>query len=99
MKNQRKRKRRKTARAMTVGIRLGLLVFTAYLTVRLCIAGIETLEARAGAPGGEIFILPLIVLLVWSGWIARKEYTALKEGGTKQHEYRASESIPDGGQR
>jgi hypothetical protein len=41
----------------------------------------------------------LIVLLVWSGWTARKEYTALKEGGTKQHEYRASESIPDGGQR
>ena len=75
MNNQRKRRRRATAKAVRIGLRLGLLIFTAYLTVKLCIAGIETLEARTGAPGGEIFILPLIVLLVWSGWTARKEYT------------------------
>ena len=98
MNNQRKRNHRKTAKAMTIGIRLGLLVFTAYMTVMLCIEGVKTLESRTGAPGGEIFILPLIVLLVWTGWTARKEYTSLKEGGTQQHEYRANESIPNGGQ-
>ena len=99
MKNQRKRKRRKTARAMTVGIRLGLLIFTAYLTVKLCIAGIETLEARTGAPGGEIFILPLIALLIWAGWTARKEYTDMKAGGEEKHGYRTNEGIPYSSQR
>ena len=78
MNNQRKRNRRKTAKAMTIGIRLGLLVFTAYMTVMLCIEGVKTLESRTGAPGGEIFILPLIVLLVWTGWTARKEYVAFR---------------------
>lgn len=97
--SQIRRRRRATARAVRIGMRLGLLVFTAYLTVRLCIAGIETLEARAGAPGGEIFILPLIALLIWAGWTARKEYTDMKAGGEEKHGYRTNEGIPYSGQR
>jgi len=65
----------------------------------LCIEGLKTLEARTGAPGGEIFILPLIVLLVWSGWTARKEYTDLTKGAEDKHDFRRSNGIPYGSQR
>jgi len=99
MNNQRKRRRRATAKAVRIGLRLGLLIFTAYLTVRLCAAGIEVLESRTGAPGGEIFILPLIILLIWTGWTARKEYTDMKAGGEEKHGYRTNEGIPYSGQR
>jgi len=99
MNNQRKRRRRATAKAVRIGLRLGLLIFTAYLTVRLCAAGIEVLESRTGAPGGEIFILPLIILLIWTGWTARKEYTDMKSGGEEKHGYRTNEGIPYSGQR
>jgi len=80
-------------------MRLGLLVFTAYLTVRLCKVGLETLESRTGAPGGEIFIFPLIILLVWTGWTARKEYTDLMKGAEDKHDFRRSDSIPYSSQR
>lgn len=99
MNNQRKRRRRATAKAVRIGLRLGLLIFTAYLTVKLCIAGIETLEARTGAPGGENFILPLIALLIWAGWTSRKEYTDMKAGGEEKHGYRTNEGIPYSSQR
>jgi len=99
MNNQRKRRRRATSNAVRIGLRLGLLVLTAYLTVRLCTAGIEALESRTGAPGGEIFILPLIILLIWTGWTARKEYADLKKGDEKKHEFRRSQSIPYSSQR
>lgn len=99
MNNQRKRRRRATAKAVRIGMRLGLLVFTAYLTVRLCAAGIEVLESRTGAPGGEIFILPLIILLIWTGWTARKEYTDMKKGDEQKHDFRRSEGISYGSQR
>lgn len=99
MNNQRKRRRRATANAVRIGLRLGLLVLTAYLTVRLCAAGIEALESRTGAPGGEIFILPLIILLIWTGWTARKEYTDMKKGDEQKHDFRRSESLPYGSQR
>ena len=56
--SQIRRRRRATARAVRIGMRLGLLVFTAYLTARLCRAGLEVIESRTGAPGGEIFISP-----------------------------------------
>lgn len=99
MNNQKKRRRRATANAVRIGLRLGLLVFTAYLTVRLCTAGMEVLESRTGAPGGEIFILPLIILLIWTGWTARKEYTDMKKGDEQKHDFRRSEGISCGSQR
>lgn len=94
MKNQKKRSRRADKAAIRIGIRLGLLVFTAIMTVKLCMIGIETLESRTGAPGGEIFILPLIFLLLWAGWTARKEYEELKQEGEQRHEQRTSKGIP-----
>ena len=97
--SQARRRRRATARAVRIGMRLGLLVFTACLTVRICKIGLETLESRTGAPGGEIFILPLIILLVWTGWTARKEYTDLTKGAEDKHDFRRSDRIPYGSQR
>lgn len=88
-----KRRRKSTERAIRVGFRLGLLVFTGYLTVRLLTLGLRTLESRAGMPGGELAIVPLIALLLWTGWTARKEYTAFKEGETENEtrQYRTFE--------
>ncbi len=97
--SQIRRRRRATARAVRIGMRLGLLVFTAYLTARLCRAGLEVIESRTGAPGGEIFILPLIILLIWTGWTARKEYTDLTKGAEDKHDFRRSNGIPYGSQR
>lgn len=80
MNDRKKRRRKAYVKAIRVGTILGLIVFTAYLTVRLAILALDTLQARAGAAGGEIFVLPMIVLLVWAGWSFRKEYDSLKRG-------------------
>lgn len=89
MNNNQIRRRHKTfAKTVGIGMRLGLLVFTAYLIVRLCKIGLEILESRTGTSGGEVFILPLIILLIWIGWIARKEYTDLTKRTEDKHDFR-----------
>ena len=73
-----KRKRLKLNRSIRAGIRIGTVILTATATVKLAILGWRTLEARAGAPGGELLILPLIGLLFYTGWTARKDYVAFR---------------------
>ena len=89
MNNRRTQKRKANVKAIRIGFRLGLLLFTAYLTVKIAILGLQIAEARTGAPGGEILILPMIALLLWAGWTARKEYDQAKKGGI-EHEPRQS---------
>ena len=92
MDDRTKRRRKAYARAIRVGTKLGLLIFTAYLTVRILKIAIEVMETRAGTFGGEICIIPLITLLIWAGWTARKEYEDLKEGEEEdaRNQYRIS---------
>ncbi len=92
MDDRTKRRRKAYARAIRVGTKLGLLIFTAYLTVRILKIAIEVMETRAGALGGEICIIPLIALLFWTGWTFRKEYESMKEGEIEsaRNQYRIS---------
>ena len=55
------------------GFRLGLLVLTAYLTYYLFMLAMEVAQYRLGT-GGEILILPLMALLVYTGWTAREMF-------------------------
>ena len=86
--SQIRRRRRATARAVRIGMRLGLLVFTAYLTARLCRAGLEVIS-RTEHPAAR-FSYSLIILLIWTGWTARKEYTDLTKGAEDKHDFRRS---------
>jgi hypothetical protein len=49
------------------------------MTIKLGILGLETLQSRSGNPGGEILIVPLMILLVWIGWTARGEISEFKK--------------------
>lgn len=77
---------RKSIRA---GIKVAVFILTVLATVEIARIGWETFQSRAGAPGGEALILPLIVLLFYTGWSARKEWDIFcrdfKRTGGKQH--------------
>lgn len=73
-----KRKRLRIGRSIRAGMRTGVLILTATATVKLATLGWKTIEARTGAPGGELLIFPLIGLLFYTGWTARKEWIAFK---------------------
>lgn len=76
-------------RSIKAGIKVAVFILTALATVEIVRIGWETFQSRAGAPGGEALILPLIVLLFYTGWTARKEWDAFrwdfKQTGGKQH--------------
>lgn len=73
-----KRKRLRIGRSIRAGMRTGVLILTATATVKLATLGWKTIEARTGAPGGELLIFPLIGLLFYTGWTARKDYVAFR---------------------
>lgn len=76
-----KRKRRNKALIATLGmgIRIGLIVLTGCFTFRILLSAYEILERRTGAVGGELCIIPLLALLFWAGWTAKREHDEIKE--------------------
>lgn len=83
MKNKKQRKRNVYVIAARIGCRLGMIALTGYFTFRILRFAYEAWETRVKTVGGECCIVPLIILLFWAGWTARKEYTYLK---AEQHE-------------
>ena len=58
----------------------------------------EVIESRTGAPAARFSYSP-IILLIWTGWTARKEYTDLTKGAEDKHDFRRSNGIPYGSQK
>lgn len=79
-------------RSIRAGIQAGVFILTTACTVTIAKLGWETFQSRTGTVGGEVLILPMIILLVYAGWTARKEWTSLMgESEAKKH-YEYSES-------
>ena len=96
--SQARRRRRATARAVRIGMRLGLLVFTACLTVRICKIGLRRSKAGPEHLAARFSYSPDHPSDL-TGWTARKEYTDLTKGAEDKHDFRRSNGIPYGSQR
>lgn len=79
MNNRIKKKPLQLRRSIRAGIRIGVLVLTAMTTVEIARQAWETYQSRTGSPGGEILIFPMMILLFYTGWTARKEWTTFKK--------------------
>ena len=49
-------------------VRLVLVFLSGVMSGLLLVYGMETWAQRDGLPGGEVLILPLIILLIYLGW-------------------------------
>lgn len=49
-------------------VRLILVFLGGVMSGLLLVYGMETWAQRDGLPGGEVLILPLIILLIYLGW-------------------------------
>lgn len=78
MNNRIKKKPLRLRRSVKAGFKLGIFILTAICTVEIAKLGWEAFTSRIGAPGGELLIIPLTVLLFYTGWTARKDYVAFR---------------------
>lgn len=94
MNNRIKKKPLHLGRSVKAGIKVGVFILTAICTVEIARLGWITFQNRIGAPGGEILIIPMMILLFYTGWTARKEWAAFKRAyrGIERREYHASSS-------
>jgi hypothetical protein len=60
------------------GIRLGIIALSAAGTFEFAKYGYEIYKHRTGASGGEILIIPMAALLIYTGWTARKDWIRYK---------------------
>ena len=92
MNNRIKKKPLQLRRSVRAGIRIGVLVLTAMTTVEIARQAWETYQSRTGAPGGEILVLPMMILLFYTGWTARGEWIEFKRAyrEAERREYHAS---------
>lgn len=81
-------------RSVRAGIKVGVFILTAICTVEIAKLGWITFQNRIGAPGGEILIIPMMILLFYSGWTASKEWAELKGDliTTERREYHGNSS-------
>ena len=79
-------------RSIRAGIQAGVFILTAACTVTIAKLGWETFQGRTGTVGGEALILPMIILLIYAGWTARKEWTSLMAESEAKKSYECSES-------
>ena len=92
MNNRIKKKPLRLGRSIRAGIKIGVLILTAMSTVEIAKMAWETYQSRTGAPGGEILVLPMMILLFYTGWTARGEWIAFKRAyrEAERREYHAS---------
>jgi hypothetical protein len=81
-------------RSVRAGIKVGVFILTAICTVEIARLSWITFQNRIGAPGGEILIIPMMILLFYSGWTASKEWAELKGDliTTERREYHGNSS-------
>ena len=94
MNNRIMKKPLRLGRGVRAGIRVGVLILTAMCTVEIARMAWETYQSRTGAPGGEILVLPMMILLFYTGWTARGEWIDFKGAfrEAERREYHASSS-------
>lgn len=94
MNNRIKKKPLHLGRSVKAGIRVGVLILTAMCTVEIARMAWETYQSRTGAPGGEILVLPMMILLFYTGWTARGEWIDFKRAfrEAERREYHASDN-------
>ena len=94
MNNRIKKKTLRLGRSIRAGIKIGVLILTAMSTVEIAKMAWETYQSRTGAPGGEILVLPMMILLFYTGWTARGEWIDLKRvfREAERREYHASDN-------
>jgi hypothetical protein len=94
MNNRIKKKPLRIRRSIKAGIRIGVLILAAMTIVEIAKLAWETYQSRAGAPGGEILVLPMIILLFYTGWTARGEWIEYKRAfrEAERREHHASNS-------
>jgi len=94
MNNRIKKKPLRIRRSIKAGIRIGVLILAAMTTGEIAKMAWETYQSRTGAPGGEILVLPMMILLFYTGWTARGEWIDFKRSlrETERREYHASNS-------
>ena len=92
MNNRIKKKPLHLGRSAKAGIKLGIFIITATCTVKIVKLGWKTFQSRTGAPGGEILIIPMMILLFYTGWTARGEWIEFKRAyrEAERREYHAS---------
>ena len=78
MNNRIKKKPLRLGRSIRAGIKIGVLILTAMSTVEIAKMAWDTYKSRTGAPGGEILVLPMMILLFYTGWTARGEWIEFK---------------------
>jgi len=78
MNNRIKKKPLRIRRSIKAGIRIGVLILAAMTIVEIAKLAWETYQSRTGAPGGEILVLPMMILLFYTGWSARGEWIEFK---------------------
>lgn len=71
--------KQKTKRRVKILITLIVLNLAAAGAAKLIRLGWETWLNRSGAPGGEIFVIPLIFLLIYLGWTIPRDWAAIKK--------------------
>lgn len=94
MNNRIKKRLLRLGRSIKAGIRIGVLILTAMCTVEIARMAWETYQSRTGAPGGEILVLPMMILLFYTGWTARGEWIEFKRAyrEAERREYHASDN-------
>jgi len=94
MNNRIMKKPLRLGRGVRAGIRVGVLILTAMCTVEIARMAWETYQSRTGAPGGEILVLPMMILLFYTGWTARGEWIDFKRAfrEAERREYHASDN-------
>jgi high-affinity Fe2+/Pb2+ permease len=56
-------------------LKRGLIGFiTGLLTGMMIVQGTIVLSGRQAAPGGEVLIIPMIIMLIWFGWDMGRQY-------------------------
>ena len=74
-------------RSIRAGLKVGIFILTAVCTVEIAKLGWETFTGRSGAPGGELLIIPLTVLLFLHRMDSKKRMGSLQkslQGGRKE---------------
>lgn len=66
-------------------IRVALLLATGFTTGAVTITAVTQLNNRTSFVGGEVFFVPMVLLLIWFGWMLRSEYRVIKAGQKRRN--------------
>lgn len=66
---------------MKMSIKTALLLLATGLSTGVVMASaLGQISVRTASMGGEVFFVPMVILLVWLGWMLRGEYLQIGKG-------------------